>query len=155
MPEPRGSDETESEDSPLANQPSIGWDSSGQDPTSKEKTGIEAFPAPGTKRIKRGLIVPEDFELPPGYVRHFQATDKGQMLEPILMFHPDYELTDADGNPIPMPSDRVVPADMAPPGLPMDILQVPEDAYAERDETFGDAGPMDEDTGDDESDSSP
>ena len=94
------------------------------------RTGINVFPAPGTKRIKPGIVVPEDFELPPGYVRHFQATDKGQMLQPILMFHPDYELLDEAGNPLPVPADRVVPPEMAPPGLAVEMLQVPEDAYA-------------------------
>lgn len=100
----------------------------------KEKTGIHAFPAPGTKRIKQGLVVPDDFLLPPGYVRHYQATDKGRMLEPILLYHPDYELVDAHGKVIPIPPDRVVPPDMAPEGLPLATLEVPADAYADRDE---------------------
>ncbi|MDI1482894.1 hypothetical protein [Polyangium sp. y55x31] len=100
----------------------------------KEKTGIHAFPAPGTKRIKPGLVVPDDFPLPPGYVRHYQATDKGRMLEPILLYHPDYELVDANGKVIPIPPDRVVPPDMAPEGLPLATLEVPADAYADRDE---------------------
>jgi len=98
----------------------------------QEKTGIDVFPAPGTKRIKPGIVVPDDFPLPPGYVRHFQATDKGEMLQAILMFHPDHPPVDAQGNPIPIPSDRVVPPDMAPPGLPIEYLKVPENAYAER-----------------------
>ncbi|MDC3956998.1 hypothetical protein [Polyangium jinanense] len=101
---------------------------------SKTKTGIHAFPAPGTKRIKQGLVVPDDFPLPPGYVRHYQATDKGRMLEPILLYHPDYELVDANGKVIPIPPDRVVPPDMAPEGLPLASLEVPADAYADRDE---------------------
>ena len=49
----------------------------------------------GTKPIKRGIIVPDDFELPPGYVRHFQSTDNGERLPAILMFSPDYEWVDA------------------------------------------------------------
>ncbi|WP_281333535.1 hypothetical protein [Polyangium sp. 6x1] len=100
----------------------------------KSKTGIHAFPAPGTKRIKQGLVVPDDFPLPPGYVRHYQATDKGRMLEPILLYHPDYELVDENGKVIPIPPDRVVPPDMAPEGLPLATLDVPTDAYADRDE---------------------
>jgi hypothetical protein len=98
------------------------------------KTGIAAFPAPGTKRIKPGLKVPDDFQLPPGFVRHYQATDKGQMLEPILVYHPDYELVDARGQVIPLPPDRVVPPEMAPAGLPLETLEIPVDAYADRDE---------------------
>ncbi|MDI3284102.1 hypothetical protein [Polyangium sp. 15x6] len=101
---------------------------------SKNKTGIHAFPAPGTKRIKQGLVVPDDFPLPPGYVRHYQATDKGRMLEPVLLYHPDYELVDANGKVIEIPPDRVVPPDMAPEGLPLATLEVPADAYADRDE---------------------
>ncbi len=90
--------------------------------------GIAVFPPPGTKPIKRGIIVPEDFELPPGYVRHYQATDDGRRVPAILMFHPDYQPVDEDGTPIPVPEDRVVPPDMAPPGLPIQILEVPENA---------------------------
>ncbi len=96
----------------------------------QEHSGIKLFPAPGTKRIKAGIVVPEDFALPPGYVRHYQTTDKGQMLQAILMFHPDYEPLDAAGNPLPLPPDRVVPAEMAPPGLAIQKLEIPEDAYA-------------------------
>lgn len=83
--------------------------------------GIQAFPPPGTKKIRVGLLVPEDFELPAGYVRHHQVTDKGRMLPAILMFHPQH--------PPPVPQDLIVPADRAPPGLPIAYLQVPEDAY--------------------------
>ncbi|UQA60174.1 hypothetical protein [Polyangium aurulentum] len=96
----------------------------------EERSGIHVFPAPGTKRIKPGIVVPDEFELPPGYVRHYQATDKGEMLQAILMFHPDYELVDEAGNPIPVPADRVVPPEMAPPGLAVEMLEIPEDAYA-------------------------
>jgi hypothetical protein len=88
--------------------------------------GIAVFPPPGTKPIKNGILVPEDFELPPGYVRHYQATDDGQRVPAILMFHPDYHPVDEHGAPIPLPADRIVPADMAPPGMPIEILQPPE-----------------------------
>ena len=90
-------------------------------------TGMALFPPPGTKPIKRGIIVPEDFDLPPGYVRHYQATDDGQRVPAILMFHPDYKPVDEHGAPIPLPEDRVVPADMAPSGLPIQMLEPPED----------------------------
>lgn len=88
--------------------------------------GIAVFPPPGTKPIKRGILVPEDFELPPGFVRHYQATDDGQRVPAILMFHPDYHPVDEHGVPIPLPEDRVVPPDMAPPDMPVEMLQVPE-----------------------------
>ncbi|HLK13044.1 MAG TPA: hypothetical protein VKW76_16835 [Candidatus Binatia bacterium] len=88
-------------------------------------TGIQAFPPPGTKPIKRGIVVPDGFELPPGYVRHYQTTDDGQQLPPILMFSPDYTFVDANGKPVAVPADRVVPPSMAPPGLPMRMLDVP------------------------------
>lgn len=91
-----------------------------------EPSGVGLFPPPGTKPIKRGIIVPEDFELPPGYVRHYQATDDGQRVAAILMFHPDYKPVDEHGQPIALPEDRVVPSDMAPPGLPVQMLEVPE-----------------------------
>jgi hypothetical protein len=106
----------------------------GGEGTAPPKTGIGVFPAPGTKRIKPGLKVPEDFPLPPGYMRHYQATDKGLMLEPILLYHPDYELVDAKGQVIPLPPDRVVPPESAPEGLPLETLEVPADAYADRDD---------------------
>lgn len=96
-----------------------------------ERAGLAVFPPPGTKPIKRGIIVPEGFELPPGYVRHYQTTDDGRRLPPILMFHPDYELVDAQGNPVPVPEDRVVPPEMAPPGLPVQTLDDPEHAGTE------------------------
>ncbi|HJQ82756.1 MAG TPA: hypothetical protein VKA21_01675 [Candidatus Binatia bacterium] len=87
-----------------------------------EHEGIAAFPPPGTKPIKRGLVVPDDFELPPGYVRHYQTTDDGRRLPPILMYHPDFAGVDANGNRIAIPEDRVVPPAMAPPGLPQRTL---------------------------------
>jgi hypothetical protein len=91
----------------------------------EEKTGLALF-VPGTKPIKKGIVVPDGFELPPGHMRHYQTTDDGQMLEPILMFHPDYQPLDANGQPVALPENRVVPAEMAPPGLPIKLLEVPE-----------------------------
>jgi len=90
-----------------------------------EKSGLALF-VPGTDPVKQGIVVPEDFELPPGYVRHYQSTDDGQQLEAILMFHPDHNPVDANGQPIPLPENRVVPPEMAPAGLPIRMLQVPK-----------------------------
>lgn len=90
-----------------------------------DEGGLKVFPPMGTKPIKRGIIVPDDYELPPGYVRHFQSTDDGERLPAILMFSPDYEWMDAQGRPVALPADRVVPPEMAPPGLPIELLQPP------------------------------
>lgn len=88
--------------------------------------GIYVFNKPGTKPIKDGIIVPEGFELPPGYVRHFQHTDDGEDVPPILMFHPDHKLFDAAGHPVPLPPDLIVPPELAPKGMPIRMLgQVP------------------------------
>lgn len=90
-----------------------------------EPSGIALFPPPGTNPPKPGLVVPDDFELPPGYVRHNQVTDDGTQLPPILMFHPDYEWVDASGKPITLPADHVVPPELAPPGMPLHTLEIP------------------------------
>ncbi len=87
-------------------------------------TGIGAFNPPGTRPPLEGLAVPEDFELPEGYVRHHQTTDAGDPIEPILMFAPDFVLTDARGAPVAMPEDRVVTAELAPPGLPLRNVRI-------------------------------
>ena len=63
--------------------------------------------------------------LPEGYVRHHQATDDGQAIEPILMYSPDYEFLDAAGQPVAIPADRVVPASHAPAGLPIRQIRIP------------------------------
>lgn len=88
-------------------------------------TGIGAFTPPGTSPPMAGLAVPDDYPLPEGYVRHFQATDDGQRIEPILMFSPDYQFFDASGKPIRIPENRVVPPGMAPPGLPVRPIAIP------------------------------
>jgi hypothetical protein len=93
-----------------------------------EPTGIALFPPPGTDPPKSGIIVPEDFALPEGFVRHHQVTDDGKPLPPILMFHPDYEFVDENGAPLEIPADHVVPPELAPPGLPVQILEVPDTA---------------------------
>ncbi len=88
-------------------------------------SGLGAFPPPGTSPPLLGLAVPEDFVLPPGYVRHYQATDDGQRIPPILMFSPDYAFYDAGGHRIAIPRNRVVPAELAPPGLPIHLIDLP------------------------------
>ena len=89
------------------------------------RTGLGAFNPPGTSPPLVGLAVPEDFVLPEGYVRHHQATDDGQAIEPILMYSPDYEFLDDAGNPVAIPADRVVPASHAPAGLPLRQIRIP------------------------------
>jgi hypothetical protein len=89
--------------------------------------GIAAFGIPGTHPPKAGILVPEEFQLPEGYVRHYQSTDDGQQLPAILMFHPDYEFVNEQGEVVKLPDDLVVPPEMAPPGLATDrVLEVPE-----------------------------
>jgi hypothetical protein len=88
-------------------------------------TGLGAFNPPGTNPPMAGLAVPKDFVLPPGYVRHHQVTDDGQTIEPILMFAPDFQLYDASNRPVEMPKDRVVPPELAPPGLPLRRIVIP------------------------------
>lgn len=80
----------------------------------------------GTSPLKQGIIVPEDFELPQGYVRHYQSTDNGEGIKPILMFHPDYKPVDSKGVPVELPANRVVPPELAPAGMPIEILELPE-----------------------------
>lgn len=88
-------------------------------------TGLGAFNPPGTSPPLVGLAVPEDFELPKGYVRHHQATDDGQRIEAILMFAPGFQPVDAAGRPVEVPKDRVVPPELAPPGLPVRRITIP------------------------------
>jgi hypothetical protein len=90
-----------------------------------EAEGIHLY-RPGTKPLKQGLVVPEGFPLPPGYVRHYQTTDNGEGLKPILMFHEDYKPLDANGQPLELPSNRVVPPELAPTGMPIEVLELPE-----------------------------
>jgi len=91
-------------------------------------TGLGAFSPPGTRPPLIGLAVPEDFALPPGYVRHHQATDDGQRIEAILMFAPGFQLLDAQQQPVEMPRNRVVPPELAPPGLPVRRIVIPPPA---------------------------
>jgi hypothetical protein len=120
--QPRMDEAPVSDEPPEREDPPIGFGPPG------EKTGIALFPPPGTKPTKRGILVPEGFELPPGYVRHYQATDDGQRVPAILMFSPDFEWLDESGEVIALPADRVVPAEMAPDGMPIQMLELPGDA---------------------------
>ncbi len=88
------------------------------------REGLGAFNPPGTVPLMPGIVVPDDFVLPPGYVRHYQVTDAGEMLPPVLMFSPDHDWRDANGQPL--PDDRLVPPEMAPPGMPIEPLPLPE-----------------------------
>lgn len=88
-------------------------------------SGLGAFNPPGTSPPLVGIAVPEDFPLPEGYVRHYQATDDGQRIEPILMFSPDYVFRDASGQVVPMPANRVVPPEYAPPGMAIRLVRIP------------------------------
>lgn len=94
------------------------------------RSGLGAFSPPGTRPPLVGLAVPEDYPLPDGYVRHHQATDDGQRIEPILMFAPDRQFVDAAGQPIAVPTNRVVPPELAPPGLPARRIKIPAPAEA-------------------------
>ena len=89
------------------------------------RTGLGAFNPPGTRPPLVGLAVPEGFELPPGYLRHHQATDDGQRIEAILMFDPDHPPVVAAGRSLATPIERVVPAGLAPPGLPIRLISIP------------------------------
>jgi len=89
------------------------------------RTGIAAFEPPGTDPPKSGIVVPDDFPLPEGYVRHHQSDDDGNPLPPILMFHPDFEFVDENGNRVALPANRVVPPELAPSGLPIRMLDLP------------------------------
>ena len=88
--------------------------------------GLGAFNPPGTSPPLVGIAVPADFPLPDGYVRHHQTTDDGQDIEAILMFSPDYDFFDAAGQPVQVPANRVVPPSLAPPGLPIRQVRIPQ-----------------------------
>jgi hypothetical protein len=94
-------------------------------PRTADRTGIHAFGRPGDKPVAGGILVPDGYRLPPGYMRHYQTTDDGERVGPILVFHPDHRPVDAAGQPISMPPGRVVPPELAPPGLPVHMLEPP------------------------------
>lgn len=89
------------------------------------RTGLGAFNPPGTRPPIVGLAAPEHFALPPGYVRHYQATDDGQRIEPILMFSPDAQTVVVNGRSVAVPADRVVTPELAPPGMALRRIVVP------------------------------
>lgn len=93
---------------------------------SGEKTGIAVFPLPGTDPLKSGVIVPEGFELPEGFVRHYQTDDEGRQLPPVLTVHPDYDLVNERGEVVALPDGRIVPPELAPAGMPIRMLEVPK-----------------------------
>ncbi len=122
-PQPVAQSETPAADAEMAPTPppsDYGW---------KGETGIALFPPPGTNPPKPGIIVPDEFELPQGYVRYHQTTDDGKDLAPILAFHPDYQFVDENGQPVQLPQDLIVTPELAPPGIPIEILKVPETIY--------------------------
>ncbi len=90
-----------------------------------ETEGLAAFNPPGTRPVQSGVVVPEDYELPEGFVRHYQTTDKGERLEAILTLSPDYDLYDENGNMIELSRDRIVAPEFAPPDLPVRVLELP------------------------------
>lgn len=58
-------------------------------------------------------------------MRHHQATDDGQRIDPILMFAPDRQFFDSAGRAIQVTADRVVPPELAPPWLPICRIALP------------------------------
>lgn len=91
-------------------------------------TGVAAFNPPGTKPPMIGLAVPDDFALPPGYVRHHQTTDDGQDIEPILMYAPEHPRFAGGART----RDRIVPPEQAPPGLPLRKIVIPAPAEPDK-----------------------
>jgi hypothetical protein len=77
------------------------------------------------KPFRIGVVVPEDFVLPPGYVRHYQMNEDGTALPAILMYHPDFRSLSDSGVELEIPEDRIVPPDSLPVGLKSLMLEVP------------------------------
>jgi hypothetical protein len=98
-----------------------------------ETGGMAAFPVPGTNPPRPGVVVPPDYELPEGFARHYQTTDDGRQLEPILVVAPEYEIVDDEGEPVSLADGRIVPPELAPPDLPIRMLEVPEPGRAPED----------------------
>ncbi len=91
---------------------------------SGETAGLAAFPPPGISPPRSGVVVPDDYDLPEGFARHYQTTDDGRRLDPVLIVAPGYEIVDEIGDPVPLP-DRVVPPEFAPLDLPLEMLEIP------------------------------
>jgi hypothetical protein len=81
-------------------------------------TGLGAFSPPGTRPPLIGLAVPEDYALPPGYVRHHQATDDGQRIEAILMFAPGSNCSTPSRNQWKCQRTAWSPRNSRPPACP-------------------------------------
>jgi hypothetical protein len=96
------------------------------DPPGSPPRGMALFPPMGTQPIESGIIVPDGFELPPGYVRHYQVTDGGEQLRPILRYSPDFEFVDENGNVVREPSNDIVQPGDEPEGMPVELLEPPE-----------------------------
>jgi hypothetical protein len=92
-----------------------------------ETAGLAAFSPPGTRPPRSGVIVPADYDLPEGFARHYQTTDEGRQLVPILVVAPGYEIVDDAGDPVALMDDRIVPPEYAPPDLPVQMLEVPSE----------------------------
>ena len=93
-----------------------------------ERGGVAAFPAPATRPARAGVVVPPDYVLPEGFARHFQSTDAGRQLEPILVVSPGYEIVDESGDVVALADDRIVPPEYAPPDLPLRMLELPSES---------------------------
>jgi hypothetical protein len=91
---------------------------------SGETAGVAAFPPPGTRPARSGILVPPDYQLPEGFARHYQSTDDGRQLAPVLIVAPGFEIVDGAGEPVAL-EDRIVPPEYAPPDLPVEMLEVP------------------------------
>lgn len=94
---------------------------------SGETAGLAAFSPPGTRPPRSGVIVPADYQLPEGFARHYQTTDDGRQLAPVLVVAPGYEILDDAGDPVALMDDRIVPPEYAPPDLPVQMLEVPSE----------------------------
>ena len=92
---------------------------------SGETGGLAAFPPPGTNPPRSGVVVPEGYSLPEGFARHYQATDDGQQLNPILIVAPGYQLVDDEGEPV-VTDGLTVPPEYAPADMPLEMLEIPD-----------------------------
>lgn len=99
-----------------------------------ETGGLAAFSPPGTRPPRTGVVVPDDYVLPEGFARHYQTTDDGRRLAPILTLAPEYELVDDTGSPVPLTDDHIVPPEFAPPDLPVRMLEIPAEHDRKQDD---------------------
>jgi hypothetical protein len=102
------------------------------EPEEQGHSAFDLFPEQKRRPHLLGYVVPEGFPLPEGYIRHYQTAHYPEglkQLPPILMYDFGYQPRDRQGNPLPLPEDRVVPLDQLPPGMPAVKLEVPETEY--------------------------